>query len=171
MVRDALSNYLTMASGLTEVTRQRARAAAKALVAQGGATVEQVGSLAEEVLQTSRANRAALLNLVRYEIENTFGRLGLASAEEVASLRQRITELERAAARDRADAVDAAAAAPAPPRAAPAKKATRKAAKSGAAKTSPAKSAKAGTAKKAAKKTGAPAKKAAGPAPGAGTEG
>ncbi len=39
MVRDALSNYLTLASGLTEVTRQRARAAAKALVAQGGATV------------------------------------------------------------------------------------------------------------------------------------
>ena len=56
MVRDALSNYLTLASGLTEVTRQRARAAAKALVAQGGATVEQVSSLAEEMLHTSRAN-------------------------------------------------------------------------------------------------------------------
>src|SRR6266516_674615 len=163
MVRDALSNYLTLASGLTEVTRQRARAAAKALVAQGGATVEQVGTLAEEVLQTSRANRAALVNLVRYEIENTLGRVGLASAEEVASLRQRITELERAAARDRAGSAEAAAAGPNTARAT--KKATKKA--------TPAKPAKAAKAtkvtkatKKAAttKKTGAPAEKATGPA-------
>ena len=96
MVRDALNSYLTLASGLTEVTRQRARAAAKALVAQSGATVEQVGSLAEEVLQTSRANRTALLNLVRYEVEHAFGRLGLASTEEVAALRQRVATLEQA---------------------------------------------------------------------------
>jgi polyhydroxyalkanoate synthesis regulator phasin len=96
MVRDALSNYLTLASGLTEVTRQRARAAAKALATQGGATVEQVSSLAEEVLQTSRANRTALINLVRYEIENAFGRLGLASAEEVTALRRRVASLEQA---------------------------------------------------------------------------
>jgi len=96
MVRDALNSYLTLAGGLTEVTRQRARAAAKALLAQSGATVEQVSSLAEEVLQTSRANRTALMNLVRYEVEHAFGRLGLASAEEVAALRQRVATLEQA---------------------------------------------------------------------------
>jgi polyhydroxyalkanoate synthesis regulator phasin len=168
MVRDALSNYLTLASGLTEVTRQRARAAAKALVAQGGATVEQVGTLAEEVLQTSRANRAALVNLVRYEIENTLGRVGLASAEEVASLRQRITELERAAARDRAGWAEAAAAGPSTARAA--KEATKKAATTKATPAKPAKAAKATKATKATKKaattkkTGAPAEKATGPA-------
>jgi polyhydroxyalkanoate synthesis regulator phasin len=96
MVRDALSNYLTFASGLTEVTRQRARAVAKALVSQSGATVGQVSSLAEELLQTSRANRAALVSLVRYEVEHAFGRLGLASTEEVAALRQRVADLEQA---------------------------------------------------------------------------
>src|SRR6266496_5092942 len=85
-----------------------------------------------------RANRAALVNLVRYEIENTLGRVGLASAEEVASLRQRITELERAAARDRAGSAEAAAAGPNTARAT--KKATKKAATT---KATPAKPAKA----------------------------
>ena len=41
-MRDALQSYLTLAGGLTEVTRQRALAAAKALAAQGEATAEQV---------------------------------------------------------------------------------------------------------------------------------
>jgi polyhydroxyalkanoate synthesis regulator phasin len=107
MVRDALSSYLTLASGLTEVTRQRARAAAKALVTQSGATVEQVSSLAEEILQTSRANRTALMNLVRYEVEHTFSRLGLASTEEVAALRQRVANLEQALGQQSATAAEA----------------------------------------------------------------
>ncbi len=35
MVLDGLRGYLQLANGLTDVTRERARAAAKALVAQG----------------------------------------------------------------------------------------------------------------------------------------
>jgi polyhydroxyalkanoate synthesis regulator phasin len=152
MVRDALSNYLTLASGLTEVTRQRARAAAKALAAQGGATAEQVGGLAEDILQTSRANRAALGSLVRYEIEHALARLGLATSEEVATLRHRVADLEQALRSERRPG------GPPTPTATPASSASKKAPaskKAAARKATPASTAKkAGAARKA-----APAKK------------
>ena len=42
MVLDGLKDYLQLASGLTDVTRERALAAAKTLVAQGEASVGAV---------------------------------------------------------------------------------------------------------------------------------
>jgi polyhydroxyalkanoate synthesis regulator phasin len=152
MVREALTNYLSLASGLTEVTKQRAKLAARALVAQGEATVEQVSGLAEEIVTTSRANRGALVNLVRYEVDRALARLGLATADELAGLQRRIAELEKtlrergAAAVSSAPAGDPAPTTQPPPRADPPKKAT-KAAK-------PAKAAKATKVTKAAKASG-----------------
>ena len=67
-MRDALQSYLTLAGGLTEVTRQRALSAAKALAAQGEATAEQVQSLAEDLLSQTRQNSEAVTALVRYEV-------------------------------------------------------------------------------------------------------
>ncbi len=93
-MRDALKNYLSLASGLTEVGRQRAVAASKALVAQGEATAEQVGSLAEDLIQTSRNNRALVTSLVRNEVDKALGRVGLATADEVHRLTQRLQKLE-----------------------------------------------------------------------------
>lgn len=93
---DALKNYLNLASGVTDVTRQRAVAAAKALQASGEATAEQVQNLADELLVSSRNNRDALLALVRYEVDRALNRLGLATADEVASLQRRVTSLEGA---------------------------------------------------------------------------
>ena len=58
---DAVKNYLALANGVTEVTRQRAVSAAKALVASGEATAEQVGNLADDLLTTSRNNRDTVL--------------------------------------------------------------------------------------------------------------
>src|SRR4051794_5269659 len=95
---DALKNYLNLASGVTEVTRQRAVAAAKALQASGEATAEQVQNLADELLVNSGNNRDALLALVRYEVDRALNRLGLATADEVASLQRRVTSLEGALA-------------------------------------------------------------------------
>ena len=117
MVREVLTGYLALANGLTEVTRQRAAAAARALAAQGEATAGQVSGLAEEILETSKANRAALVSLVRYEIDRALGRIGLASADELTTLQRRIGELERTIRRLRADADRAEVA---PPAAAPA---------------------------------------------------
>jgi polyhydroxyalkanoate synthesis regulator phasin len=93
-VRDALKSYLTLAGGLTEVTRQRAVAAARALAAQGEATAEQVTTLAEDLLQQSKSNREAVSALVKYEVERTLGRVGLASNDEVAELHRRVRSLE-----------------------------------------------------------------------------
>ena len=83
MVREALTGYWTLVSGLTEVTVERARTVARAMVAQGEATREQVTGLAQEITEASRVNREALLDLVRYETERAAGRLGFASTDEL----------------------------------------------------------------------------------------
>ena len=107
LVRDALKSYLALASGLTDVTRQRAVGAAKALVAQGEATAEQVSTLAEDLLAQSRSNREAVTALVKYEVDRTLGRLGLAANDEVTELTKRVRSLE-AQIRDLSAAADAA---------------------------------------------------------------
>ncbi len=93
-MRDALKSYLALASGLTDISKQRAVTAAKALVAQGEATVEQVNSLAEDLVQQSRSNREAVTALVKFELDRALGRVGLASNDEVGALTTRVRELE-----------------------------------------------------------------------------
>jgi hypothetical protein len=113
MVLDGLRGYIQLANGLTDVTRERALAAAKALVAQGEAGVgavlpqpvrTQVSTLTDDLLATSKANRDLLVNLVRSEVERSVARLGLVSAKELEaavrrtrSLEKRVEELEQKA--------------------------------------------------------------------------
>ncbi|MEV8377878.1 phasin family protein [Kribbella sp. NPDC056861] len=177
MVMDALRGYVQLANGLTEVTKQRAQQAAKALLQQTGAdalttgVTTKVSDLAEEILATSKSNRQLLQAIVANEVEGAVARLGFVRSEEVAALSRRVDGLERelADANDALVAASAAASAPAAPVAAPvAKKAPAKkatpvkaaAAKTAAVKTPPVK--KAAAKKSAAKKTAkkAPAKKA-----------
>jgi polyhydroxyalkanoate synthesis regulator phasin len=135
-VRDALKSYLALAGGVTEVTRQRAVSAAKALVSQGEATAEQVSSLAEDLLTQSRQNREAVLSLVSSEVDRALGRVGLASADEVTALTERVRHLETQVAQLTGAGAPAGAATSAPKAAAkkaPAKEAP--AAKAPAAKT------------------------------------
>jgi polyhydroxyalkanoate synthesis regulator phasin len=127
-VLEALKNYLTLASGATSLTRQRAVDAARQLVAQGEATAGQVQTLATDLLATSRSNREALVNLVRGEVDRTLGRLGLATAEEVAALRARLRTLEGGGSTKTASAKRSASASKASKAARPAK-ATKKTAK------------------------------------------
>ena len=93
-MRDALKSYLALAGGVTEVTRQRAVEAAKALVASGAAAAEQVTSLAEDLLTQTRQNREAVAALVGFEVDRALGRVGLASADEVTALTERVRGLE-----------------------------------------------------------------------------
>ena len=93
-MRDAAKGYLALAGSLTEVTRQRATAAAKALVSQGEATAGQVSTLVDDLLAQSRQNREAVAALVTYEVDRTLGRIGLASEGEVAALVERVRALE-----------------------------------------------------------------------------
>jgi polyhydroxyalkanoate synthesis regulator phasin len=93
-MQDAWRAYLELAFGLTEASRKKAKKAAKDLVGKGGATASQLQSFAEDLLSTSRANREGLARLVRYEVDRALGALGLATAEEVAELTNRIRDLE-----------------------------------------------------------------------------
>jgi polyhydroxyalkanoate synthesis regulator phasin len=162
MVMDALRGYVQLASGLTEVTKQRAQQAAKALVQQTGADTLTTGlstkvtELADEIVATSKSNRQLLQAIVANEVEGAVARLGFVRSEEVAALTRRVESLERELADvDEADATTVhAAAAPFAESAPEAKKAAAKKA----AKTAHHGAAAKKTAKKAAKK--APAKKA-----------
>jgi polyhydroxyalkanoate synthesis regulator phasin len=185
-MQDALRTYLAMANGLTEVSRKRAKAAAKKLVKQSGQTMEQVQALTDDLLSTSRANRESLTTLIRYEVDRALGAVGLATVDEVETLTSRIHELEaelreartggtgddaEASTRGaRVAAAEARAEASATKKAAATTSPAKKVAKKAAAKTAPATEAGRGTgpAEKAAtapaKKTAAkkaPAKKAA----------
>ena len=93
-MRDALKSYLALAGGVTEVTRQRALEAAKALVSQGEAAAEQVTSLAEDLLSQTRQNREAVVALVGFEVDRALGRVGLATVDEVTELTARVRQLE-----------------------------------------------------------------------------
>ena len=151
-MKDALKGYLALAGGLTEVTRQRATAAAKALVAQGEATAGQVQALADDLIAQSKTNREAVRALVKFEVDRTLGRVGLASHDEVAELTARVRSLE-SQLRQQSGAAKASAATPPAAKPLTAKSAATVPAKQAAAKQAPAKKA---PAKK------APAKKATG---------
>jgi polyhydroxyalkanoate synthesis regulator phasin len=166
MVLDALRGYVQLASGLTEVTRQKAQAAAKALLQQTGADslttglTGKVSELTDEIVATSKSNRQLLQAIVSNEVEGAVARLGFVRSEEVAALTRRVQTLEGELAEARATAAPARAAA-APADEAPedddwSAPVPKKAAK----KTTTKKAAKKTTAKKAAKKAPA-AKKAA----------
>jgi polyhydroxyalkanoate synthesis regulator phasin len=165
MVMDALRGYVQLANGLTEVTRQRAQQAAKALLQQSGAEslTTRVSDLADEIVATSKSNRQLLQAIVANEVEGAVARLGFARVEEVAALSRRIQKLEREVAEAHASA--AAPSAPAAP--APATTAAKDTAPANTSQTQESAPAKTSAAKesapatKAAAKKSAPAKKAA----------
>lgn len=96
MVMDAVRGYVQLANGLTEVTRQRAQAAAKALLQQTGADTltTRVSDLADEIVATSKSNRQLLQAIVANEVEGAVARLGFVRSEEVAALSRRVKALE-----------------------------------------------------------------------------
>lgn len=144
MVLDGLRGYLQLAIGLTEVSRERAREAARLLVAQGGTWVGavvpdtvrvQVISLTDDLLATSRTNRNLLLSVVRGEVERTVARLGLVSAQDLTTAGRRLDRVER-----RVTDLEAQVVGPSPRKAATkkaAKETTTKATKKSTARTQP----------------------------------
>jgi polyhydroxyalkanoate synthesis regulator phasin len=106
MVMDELRGYVQLANGLTEVTRQRAQQAAKALLQQTGADAltTKVTDLADEIVATSKSNRQLLQAIVANEVEGAVSRLGFVRSEEVGVLERRVDRLERELAETRAAA-------------------------------------------------------------------
>jgi polyhydroxyalkanoate synthesis regulator phasin len=94
-MQEAWRAYLELALGATEASRKKATKAVKRLVGKGGATAEQLQALAADLVATGSANREGLAKLVRYEVDRTLGRVGLATADEVHELTDRVRDLER----------------------------------------------------------------------------
>src|ERR671938_1010492 len=94
-MQDAWRAYLEMALGLTAAPRKKAQKVAEELVNRGGATAAQLQGLVEDLMSAGMANREALTNIVRYEVDRALAVVGLATAEEVSDLTARVRELER----------------------------------------------------------------------------
>lgn len=116
MVVDAVRAYVDAASGLTELTRKRAVAAARTLLKEreshdaGGpdTTVpegerpplssgvgQSIQTLANDLLETSKANRHALLRVVEAEVDRALSRADLVRRSDYDRLARRVAELER----------------------------------------------------------------------------
>src|SRR3982751_5785221 len=93
-MQDAWRAYLEMALGLAEAPRKKAQKVASDLVNRGGATAAQLQGLVEDLMSAGGANREALTNIVRYEVDRALGVVGLATAEEVTELTTRVRDLE-----------------------------------------------------------------------------
>jgi polyhydroxyalkanoate synthesis regulator phasin len=98
-VQDAVKAYFELALGLTEASKKKAEKTVKKLanelMGKGGATASQLQGMAEELVTTSAANREAVTRLVRVEMDRALSRVGLATADEVATLTARLEALER----------------------------------------------------------------------------
>jgi polyhydroxyalkanoate synthesis regulator phasin len=98
-VQDAVKAYLELAMGLTEASKKKAEKTVKKvtreLIGKGGATANQLQGMAEDLVNTGMANRDAVTRLVRVEMDRALSRLGLATAEDVATLTDRVEALER----------------------------------------------------------------------------
>jgi polyhydroxyalkanoate synthesis regulator phasin len=92
---DAWQAYIDLALGFTETSRKRATKVVRQVVGKGNATADQLQTMAEELVNTGLANREAMVRLVRFELDRALGRVGLATAEEVAELTGRVRDLEQ----------------------------------------------------------------------------
>jgi polyhydroxyalkanoate synthesis regulator phasin len=165
MRQEAWRAYLEMALGVTEASGKKALKTAKRLVGRSGVSAEQLQGMADELVRASNANREAITNLVRIELERALSAVGLAKADEVETLTARVRELESQLQSGSAGGVPSTLQSP------PAKKAVAKkaVAKKAVAKKAVAKKAvatkaaapKSAAPKKAATKTAAPTKTAA----------
>src|SRR4051812_48038303 len=92
---DAWRAYLEMALGLTEAPRKRAQKVVGDLANRGGATAAQLQGLVDDLTSAGMANREALTNIVRHEVDRALGVVGLATVQEVDELNARVRDLER----------------------------------------------------------------------------
>jgi polyhydroxyalkanoate synthesis regulator phasin len=141
---EVIRRYLDLGASFTHVTRERAEELMRELVRLGELQREQAQGWVDDVLDRSRKNTEALLDLIREEVSRQLSSMSLVTKDDVSRLVTRLT--------------------PAAARKGPAKKATKKSTKKAPAKKAPAAKAKKvpakkATAKKSTAKRASPAKK------------
>jgi polyhydroxyalkanoate synthesis regulator phasin len=98
MAFESVRSYVQLASGLGELTRARALEAAQGLLALPGAgevtrRAMHASTVADQLLEAARANRASLLTLVRTEIETALQRADLVRAADLEAARTTLSAL------------------------------------------------------------------------------
>ena len=96
MAFESVRSYVQLASGLGEMTKARAMEAAQGLLALPGADevtrrAVQASTLADQLLEAARANRANLLTLVQGEVESALKRADVARVADVDAARAALT--------------------------------------------------------------------------------
>jgi polyhydroxyalkanoate synthesis regulator phasin len=104
---ESVRSYVQLASGLGEMTKAKAMDAAQGLLALPGADevtrrAVQASTLADQLLEAARANRANLLSLIEGEVEAALKRADVARVADVDAARATLTAVTKEIAELRA---------------------------------------------------------------------
>ena len=107
MAFESVRSYVQLASGLGEMTKAKAMDAAQGLLALPGADevtrrAVQASTLADQLLEAAKANRANLLSLVQSEVESALKKADVARVADVDAARAALTTVTKEIAELRA---------------------------------------------------------------------
>lgn len=91
---DAVRRYVE--AGREALTQKKAEELARSLVKEGQARRDQVTRLAKDLADWSRRNSEKLLETIRGEVKKQIARAGVATKDDLESLKRRIRKLESA---------------------------------------------------------------------------
>ncbi|MGH2663770.1 MAG: phasin family protein [Actinomycetota bacterium] len=89
---DTVRKYVE--AGREALTPKKAEDLAKSLVKQGQARRDQAAKLAKDILEWSRESSDRLGQLIRREVKKQISKAGLATKDELESVKRRIRKLE-----------------------------------------------------------------------------
>jgi polyhydroxyalkanoate synthesis regulator phasin len=97
---ESVRSYVQLASGLGEMTKAKAMDAAQGLLALPGADevtrrAVQASTLADQLLEAARANRANLLSLIQGEVESALKKADVARVADVDAARAALTTVTK----------------------------------------------------------------------------
>jgi polyhydroxyalkanoate synthesis regulator phasin len=87
---DVLKRYLDAGMAFTQLTRTRAEGIVKELVRAGEVRRERTQETVDDLIERSRRNTEALVNLVRKEVNSQLSQLGLATKLDLSRLERRL---------------------------------------------------------------------------------
>jgi polyhydroxyalkanoate synthesis regulator phasin len=89
---DAWRRYLETGMAAVSMTRERAERIVKDLVRAGELQQERAQKAVEELMDRSRKNSEDIAKLVRHELQQQLGALGIATKEDIARLEAKIAK-------------------------------------------------------------------------------
>ncbi|MEX0835188.1 MAG: hypothetical protein WD010_03795, partial [Nitriliruptor sp.] len=94
-MNNALQRYLDAASGITNLTTNKAEQVVKGLVRSGETASDQAETMVRDLLERQQRNRDAVVALVKSETTRAVRAMGLATGTEVERLQKQVADLKR----------------------------------------------------------------------------